>query len=103
MVLSTLYLPNPYTDIKLTPPYVIRYSHEMNDMQRKIADIQEKGWTLAALADELEISLSALEKWKAGATYPRNSKAVMLLLERIEHRNRIPKQRRYKPGSRRQG
>ncbi len=98
-----IYRPNKYTDIKLTPPYVIRYSHEMNDMQRKIADIQEKGWTLAALADELEISLSALEKWKAGATYPRNSKAVMLLLERIEHRNRIPKQRRYKPGSRRQG
>jgi len=71
--------------------------------QIKIADIQEKGWTLAALADELEISLSALEKWKAGATYPRNSKAVMLLLERIEHRNRIPKRRRYKPGRRTQG
>ena len=98
-----IYQPNKDTYISLTPPYAIRYSHEMNDMQRKIADIQEKGWTLAALADELEISLSALEKWKAGATYPRNSKAVMLLLERIEHRNRIPKQRRYKPGSRRQG
>ena len=98
-----IYRSYKYTDITLTPPYVIRYSYEMNDMQRKIADIQEKGWTLAALADELEISLSALEKWMAGATYPRNSKAVMLLLERIEHRNRIPKQRRYKPGSRRQG
>lgn len=67
----------------------------MNDIQIKIAKLQEKGWTLAALADELGLTVNAIEKWKTGDRYPSNSKPVFKLLDQITKRKRIPKKRRY--------
>jgi transcriptional regulator with XRE-family HTH domain len=67
----------------------------MNDMQVKIAELQQKGWTLAALANELGVTVNAVEKWKAGERYPRNAKAVLMLLSQLIGRKRIPKKRRY--------
>lgn len=67
----------------------------MNDIQIKINELQEKGWTLAALADELGVTVNAVEKWKAGNRYPSNVKAVLTLLDQLLKRKRIPKQRRY--------
>ena len=67
----------------------------MNDTQTKINELQEKGWTLAALADELGVTVNAVEKWKAGDRYPSNTKAVLTLLDQLLERKRIPKQRRY--------
>ena len=72
----------------------------MNDIQEKMAQLQEKRWTLAALADELGQAQVTLEKWKSGERYPANPKAVLALLDRIVAMRRIPKQRRYAPGSR---
>ena len=68
----------------------------MNDIQIKIKELQEKGWTLAALADELGVTVNAIEKWKAGDRYPRNAKEVLNLLGQIAERKRTPKKRRYK-------
>ena len=73
----------------------------MNDTQTKINELKEKGWTLAALADELGVTVNAVEKWKVGDRQPANSKAVITLLEQISTKKRIPKQRRYAKGSRR--
>ena len=67
----------------------------MNEIQAKIAKLQEKGWTLAAISDELEVTVNAVEKWKAGDAQPRNAKGVYLLLDQLLERKRIPKQRRY--------
>lgn len=64
-------------------------------MHTKIAELQQKGWTLAALADELGVTVNAVEKWKAGDRYPRNAKAVIILLNQLTNRKRIPKKRRY--------
>jgi hypothetical protein len=36
-----------------------------------------------------------VEKWKAGDRDPRNVKGVLLLLENLVGKKRIPKQRRY--------
>lgn len=69
-------------------------------IQEKLAVLQAKGWTLAALADELEQTVNTLEKWKAGDRNPANEKAVLAMLEQLETRKRIPKQRRYAKGSR---
>ena len=68
----------------------------MNDIQIKIKELQEKGWTLAALADELGVTVNAVEKWKAGDRYPSNAKSVLIVLEELTERKRIPKKRRYK-------
>jgi len=70
----------------------------MNDVQTRIAELQEKGWTLAALADELGVTVNAVEKWKAGARQPANPKAIFALLDEIDGHKRIPKKRRYKFG-----
>ena len=67
----------------------------MNDIQIKIKELQEKGWTLAAIADELEVTVNAVEKWKAGNRYPSNAKAVLTLLDQLALRTHVPKQRRY--------
>ena len=67
----------------------------MNDIQIKIKELQEKGWTLAALSDELGVTVNAVEKWKAGDRYPSNAKAVLTLLDQIAKRKRTPKKRRY--------
>lgn len=67
----------------------------MNAVQIRITILQEKGWTLAALADELGVTVNAVEKWKAGDRYPSNTKAVLMLLDQLLERKRIPKQRRY--------
>lgn len=70
-----------------------------NPIQIALASLQEKGWTLAALADELEQKVNTLEKWKAGDRNPANEKSVLAMLERIK-RKRVPKKRRYTKGSR---
>jgi transcriptional regulator with XRE-family HTH domain len=67
----------------------------MNEVQKRIAELQEKGWTLAALADELEVTPNAVEKWKAGDRNPSNVKAVLVMLDQIGKRKRIPKKKRY--------
>jgi ribosome-binding protein aMBF1 (putative translation factor) len=73
---------------------------QKNPVQIKLASLQEKGWTLAALADELEQKVNTLEKWKAGDRNPANGKAVLAMLVRLEKRKRIPKKRRYFKGRR---
>ncbi|MHB8104528.1 MAG: helix-turn-helix domain-containing protein [Dehalococcoidales bacterium] len=70
-------------------------------IQFALATLQEKGWTLAALADELRQKVNTLEKWKAGDRNPANELAVLMVLEKLEKRKRIPKKRRYAKGSRR--
>jgi transcriptional regulator with XRE-family HTH domain len=66
----------------------------MNDVQCRIAELQKQGWTLAAIADELGLTVNAVEKWKAGVHSP--SKATLILLDQLLKRKRIPKKRRYK-------
>ena len=56
---------------------------------------------MAALADELGNHVSTLEKWKSGASYPNNARAVLVVLDALVKRRRVPKMRRYPKGSRR--
>jgi len=73
---------------------------QMNDVQVKIALLEEKGWTLAAIADELGVAHNTVEKWKANDRYPRPDKPVLEKLAQLLKRKRIPKKRRYPKGSR---
>jgi len=72
----------------------------MNDVQEKIKILEDNGWTLAAIADELGLTPNAIEKWKAGDRYPANSKAILNLLDTIAQMKRVPKKKRYITGSR---
>jgi hypothetical protein len=77
----------------------------MNEIQIKIAQLEEKGWTLVAIADsgELEVHRNTVGMWKAGKRYPSLDKPVLDALNRLLKRNRIPKKKRYQKGSRNQG
>jgi transcriptional regulator with XRE-family HTH domain len=68
----------------------------MNEVQDRIAQLQEKGWTLASLADELGVTPNAVEKWKAGDRYPPLERPVLDALDQLLKRKRIPNKRRYK-------
>jgi transposase-like protein len=72
-----------------------------NEIQLRIVQLVEKGWTLAAIADELGVTSDTVELWKAGKRNPTNAKGVLLMLNRVLNKKRIPKKKRYAKGSRR--
>ena len=76
---------------------MLRYDWRVNDIQTKLSELQGKGWTITALADELGNHVNTLEKWKAGHSKPSNSRSVFMALDTLLKR-RPPKQRRY-PGT----
>ncbi len=72
----------------------------MNEIQAKIAQLQEKGWTLAAIADELGVTSDTVEHWRAGRRNATNAKGMLIILDELLLRKRIPKKKRYAKGSR---
>lgn len=67
----------------------------MNEIQSRIAELEAKGWTLAAIADELRVAYNTVQKWKAGERNTRLEKPVLDSLARLLERRRIPPKRRY--------
>jgi len=65
-----------------------------------IAELRAKGWTLAALADELGVNRETVYGWVARGRAPTNPKLITGALDGLLRHKRIPKQRRYDPGSR---
>ena len=72
----------------------------MNDVQQRLEQLKDKGWTLAAISDEVGVSTRAVDYWQQGTRYPENAKMVLLGLDGLLKRKRVPKRRRYAPGSR---
>jgi len=75
----------------------------LNAIQAIITQLEEKGWTLVAIADsdELKAHRNTVGMWKAGTRYPRPDTPILDALNRLLKRNRIPKKKRYAKGSRR--
>jgi hypothetical protein len=72
-----------------------------SEIKSRIAELVDKGWTLAAIADELGVTSDTDELWKAGRRNPTNAKGILLMLDKVLAKKRIPKKRRYAKGSRR--
>ena len=71
--------------------------NQMDDVQTLLADLKAKGWTNAAIADEIGVTVNAVEKWQAG---DRNiSRSHLILLNQLI-KKKPPKKRRYPKGSR---
>lgn len=71
-----------------------------SEIKSRIAQLTERGWTLAAIADELGVTSDTVELWNAGKRHPTNAKGVMLMLDKVAEKKRIPKRKRYDTGSR---
>ena len=75
--------------------YVVWYCAVMNEAQTCLASLRAKGWTWAAIADELGVTKNAVEKWNVGDRTPANRKSTLEHLGRLLQRQRVPKKRRY--------
>jgi transcriptional regulator with XRE-family HTH domain len=75
----------------------------MNDVQTKLHELHEKGWTQAAIADELDVHKGTVNRWRLGQTYPPMPRPVLMALDILLKRRRIPKKRRYGKHSRGRG
>jgi len=71
-----------------------------SEIQSKIAQLTKRGWTMAAIADELGVTSDTVELWRAGKRNPTNAKGILLMLDRVSEKKRIPKRKRYAKGSR---
>jgi len=70
----------------------------MTDAQALLVDLRTKGWTNAAIADEIGVTVNAVEKWQSGG---RNiTPSHLILLNQLTKRKRIPPGKRYQKGSR---
>ena len=74
------------------------YYRNMNDVQTIVGELRNKGWTLAAIADEVGTHRETVSRWLSGQYYPENAKAVLVVLNQLADRKRIPKRRRYAEG-----
>ena len=72
----------------------------MNDVQQKVAKLLGRGWTQQAIADELQVTWLTVHRWYTGETQPSSRGSVLMALDWLLKRKRIPKRRRYGKGSR---
>jgi IS30 family transposase len=70
----------------------------MDEVKTKIAELQDKGWSISALADELGVQPWTVTRWIKGERNPENPKTVLLALDAIGRKRNIPKRKRY-PGT----
>jgi transcriptional regulator with XRE-family HTH domain len=68
----------------------------MTEVQELIAELQRKGWTLAAIADELGVDDASVYRWQRGMRSPAIAVGVLVVLRGLLQRRRIPKRKRYK-------
>jgi hypothetical protein len=68
----------------------------MDEVQELIAELRGRGWTVAALARELEVDYRSIIRWQNGQRTPANVAGVRSILRGLLKRRRIPKRRTYK-------
>jgi hypothetical protein len=64
-----------------------------NQIQIKLAELKNKGWTLANIAREIGQAKSTVESWNQGKRSPANSQSVFASLDRLVIKKRIPHQK----------
>ena len=67
------------------------------EIKGQITGLIAGGWTVAAIADKLEINYSTLTRWRNGTRYPENARSVLLALTGLSSETPPPK-RRYPDG-----
>ena len=70
----------------------------MNDIQERMNALKEKGWSDAAIAEEIGYGRVTIFRWRSGEQYPDHPKPIVAALNQLLERKRIPKRRRYAPG-----
>ena len=75
---------------------MVEYQQMNNDeVQAKLTELQQKGWTLASIARELGQAIRTVESWNQGKRSPANLQSVLASLDVLLKRKRIPKKKQY--------
>jgi len=69
----------------------------MNEIQIKIEELKNAGWTKQAIADELGVTWQAVQYWLKGERYPQTSKPILIVMDGLLSA-KPPKKRRYPDG-----
>jgi hypothetical protein len=77
--------------------HCVVYSHQMNndEVQAKLAELQQKGWTLANIARRIGQAKRTVESWNQGQRSPANLQSVLASLDKLDKVKRIPKKKIY--------
>jgi transposase-like protein len=67
----------------------------METIQQMIDTLLGRGWTIAALSDALGVSRDTIYRWRKGSNPPESPKLVVLGLQVLLRRKRVPKRKRY--------
>ncbi len=68
----------------------------MKELMRLIEDLEGRGWSDAALSEELHVAQNTIYRWKSGNRYPSNPELYAEKLRQLLTRKRVPKRRRAK-------
>ncbi|MQF48991.1 hypothetical protein FIM08_03740 [SAR202 cluster bacterium AC-647-N09_OGT_505m] len=66
----------------------------MNEIHDTLLALKEKGWTMAAIADELGVSNMTVFTWRNETRNAENGRSVLFKLDSLLARKRIPKHKR---------
>ena len=79
---------------------VVEY-YQMNnvEVQTKLVELLQKGWTLANIAREIGQAKGTVESWNQGKRSPANLQSVLASLDKLGKVKRIPKKKIYATGS----
>jgi hypothetical protein len=75
-------------------------STQQTNIKDLLTQLQDKGWTLAAIAAALGYPYRTIQNWAASGSnyrYPSNAPSLRRDLERLLAQKRIPKRKRYQP------
>ena len=65
-----------------------------NEVQTRLLELKDKGWTMAAISDELGVSYMTVYRWQKGMRKAENSRSVLHMLDTLMERRKVPKRRR---------
>ena len=67
----------------------------MNEVRESLASLRSQEWRIAAVADELGVHRETVSRWHSSAIRPDLVGPVIVALQALSARRRIPKKRRY--------
>ena len=65
-----------------------------NEVQTRLLELKDKGWTMAAISDELGVTHMTVYRWQKGMRNAENSRSVLHMLDTLMKRSKVPKRRR---------
>ena len=62
-----------------------------NEIQTRLLELKDKGWTMAAISDELGVTHMTVYRWQKGMRKAENSRSVLHMLDTLMERRKVPK------------